>query len=195
MVASKARIGLKQYMKKKPVRWGYKLVDLADSRNGYTWDFFVYEGKFQGNTGKGLSYDSMMALIDTRLLGSGYKLFVESPTLFLDLLQKRIWACGTIRTNRIGFPKSNVNTLVSKSPRGSIRWIRKDSLLFVQWRDMRDVFMCSTLHTAHAEDTVRRRVKGADGQWALKDIAVPPTVKEYNRYILYIQQCCMPFEM
>ncbi|KAL1276685.1 hypothetical protein QQF64_036308 [Cirrhinus molitorella] len=107
-----------------------------------------------------------------------YKLFVDnfytSPPLFYDLLQKRIWACGTVRTNRI-------NSLDSKSPCGSIRWIRKDSLLFVQWRDTRDVFMCSTLHTGHAEDTVQRRVRDADGHWVLKDISIPPALKEYNQ--------------
>ncbi|XP_031159986.1 piggyBac transposable element-derived protein 4-like [Sander lucioperca] len=126
-----------------------------------------------------------MELIDVQLLGTGYKVFVDnfytSPILFRDLLLKRIWACGTIRTNRIGFPRSKVNILVSKSPRGSIRWIRNDSLLFVQWRDTRDVFLCSTLHTAHAEDTVQRRVKAADGQWQLKDVSVPPVVQDYNR--------------
>ncbi|KAJ8272672.1 hypothetical protein GJAV_G00092040 [Gymnothorax javanicus] len=183
MIASKARVGLKHNLKNKTARSGYKLIVLADSRSGYTWDFFVDEGKRQGTRGKGLSYESVMELVDINLLGTGYKLFVgnfsTSPTLFLDLLQKRIWACGPVRLNRIGFSKTSVNSLDAKPPRGSIRWMRKDSLLFVRWRDRRDVALCSALHTAYAGDTVRRRVKGADGLWAVKDVPIPPAVKEY----------------
>lgn len=59
----------------------------------------------------GLNYESVMALIDEKLLGSGYKLYVNnfytSPMLFRDLLSKKIWACVTNRPNWIGFPKQS----------------------------------------------------------------------------------------
>jgi len=81
MVASKACIGLKQYMKNKPVRWGYKRF-VAVSSNGLTWDFFVYEGKLQGNSDN----ESVMELLDTQLLGTGYKLIVDKLPINPDVL-------------------------------------------------------------------------------------------------------------
>lgn len=128
-----------------------------------------------------------MQLMNTQLLGTGYKLFVDnfytSPDLFRDLLAKKIWACGTIRGQRIGFPKDRPGGLERRAPRGTIRWIREGPLVFVQWRDTRDVLMCSTIHAAHGEDTVQRRIKGADGQWSVLDVFIPPAIKDYNRYV------------
>ncbi|XP_041932968.1 piggyBac transposable element-derived protein 4-like [Alosa sapidissima] len=174
-------------MKDKPTKWGFKLFVLTDSSNGYTWDFFVYDGKGHIGAGNGLSYDSVMELVSTQHLGTGYKLYVEhfytSPKLFRDLLQKKVWACGTIRASRIGFPKNSPGGLDNRSPRGTIRWLRDDPILFVQWKDTQDVQMCSTLHTAHADETIERKVKGPDGKWTSQDLPVPPAVKDYNTHM------------
>uniref|UniRef100_A0A8C6SX46 PiggyBac transposable element-derived protein domain-containing protein n=1 Tax=Neogobius melanostomus TaxID=47308 RepID=A0A8C6SX46_9GOBI len=40
-----ARSSMKQYIKNKPTKWGFKLFVLADSDNGYTIDFKIYTGK------------------------------------------------------------------------------------------------------------------------------------------------------
>uniref|UniRef100_A0A3B5A841 PiggyBac transposable element-derived protein 4-like n=1 Tax=Stegastes partitus TaxID=144197 RepID=A0A3B5A841_9TELE len=187
MVASKARTIFKQYLKSKPVRWDFKLFVLADSESGYTWDFFVYEGKNREPSKNGWSYDSVVNLLNTNLLGTGYRLYVDnfytSPALFRHLLKKNISACGTIRPTTQGFPRTTDNALDPKSPRGSIRWIRKDPLLFVQWKDTRDVSLCSTMHTAHGKETVQRRVKDNAGQWSVKDVPIPPAIKDYNKHM------------
>ncbi|XP_028298576.1 piggyBac transposable element-derived protein 4-like [Gouania willdenowi] len=187
IVASKARFGFKQYIKNKPTKWGFKLFVLADSTCGYTLNFFVYVGKENAQTGKGQSYDAVMRLLNVPFLGKGYKLYVDnfytSPTLFLDLLQKKIWACGTVRANVIGYPKTKKTTALEKTTRGTIRWIRKGQLLFVKWFDRREVTMCTTIHKVYGNDTATRKVKATDGQWSIKQVPIPSCIKDYNKYM------------
>lgn len=186
MVAWKANSGMTQYMKAKPVKWGFKLFVLCDSSNGYTVDFSVYPGKNTFEMGNGLTYDTVMSLVNRNYLGSGYHVYVDnfytSPKLFRDLLAQNIGACGTYRDNRKDCPRTESNALTKKSPRGSIRWIRDGPLVFVKWVDTKIVSVCSTIHAAFAGDTVQRKVKEA-GVWISKDFPCPSPISHYNQHM------------
>lgn len=186
MVATKARIKMKQYMKAKPTKWGllfYVLVDV----NGYTVDYRLYTGKNHGASGKGRSFDLVADLVNKDYLGSGYIIYCDnfytSPLLFRHLSQQGFGACGTYRQSRVGVPTTQENALDSKSKRGSIRWIRDGDLLFVKWMDAREVSMCTTVHPVYTEETVLRWQKTDDGRLQRVPIPRPTAVGEYNRYM------------
>nr|XP_023674853.1 piggyBac transposable element-derived protein 4-like isoform X1 [Paramormyrops kingsleyae] len=172
-------------------RWkgakGFKLFVLTDSSNGYTVDFSVYTGRDNVPTGQGLSYDTVMSLINRRFLGSGYHVYMDnfytSPKLFKDLLACKFGACGTYREFRRGCPRSAVNDLTDKSPRGTYRWIRDGRLLFVKWMDTQPVSVCSTIHTAYTGDTLRKKVKSKRGAWTTQAFPCPSPVMEYNKVL------------
>lgn len=89
--------------------------------------------------------DAVMSLMRPSYLGSGYHLYLDnffsSPKVFKDLLDLDFVACGTMRDGRLGFPRSEENSLTKKSPRGSLQWIREGSLLFVKWKDALEVLI------------------------------------------------------
>ncbi|KAJ8353412.1 hypothetical protein SKAU_G00209790 [Synaphobranchus kaupii] len=187
MVASKARHGMKQYLKDKPTKWGFKLFVLADSKTGYTCDFSVYQGKALTPSGNGLSFDAVVNLLWVPYLGTGYHVFVDnfytSTALFRHLHRIHYGACGTIRENRIGFPKTKVNSLPKKAVRGDMRWIRDGPLLYVKWKDTREVSMCSSIHKAYSGKSVQRQARNPDGTWARRVVTIPEPVLEYNKYM------------
>ncbi|KAL2096890.1 hypothetical protein ACEWY4_006097 [Coilia grayii] len=101
---------------------------MADSSNGYTVDFSVYVGKTFDSSEKGLSYDAVMDLVQPAFLGTGYHVYVDnfytSPTLFTDLSNLKIRACGTYRKGRKGCPPSQ-GVMTRTTPRGTVRWLRR----------------------------------------------------------------------
>lgn len=126
--------------------------------NSYTVDFKFYTGKRRTASRNGLSFDVMADLVNSNTLGNEYIVYCDgfftSPLLFHHLSQRGFGACGTYRQGTFGVPQIKENALEKKSARGSIRWIRDGNLLYVKWKDTREVSMITTVHPVYSGDTV-----------------------------------------
>lgn len=111
----------------------------ADSSNGYTVDFYLFAGKDNFPTAHGLSYDAVTSLLDCKLLGSGYHVYMNnfhtSPKLLAHLFAMIFGACETYRDSRKDYPLCATNSHSKKVARESIRWIPAGPLVFVKWMD------------------------------------------------------------
>ncbi|XP_072143614.1 piggyBac transposable element-derived protein 4-like [Dermacentor andersoni] len=191
MVKSKARSGIRQYIRDKVTKWGYKLWVLAESETGYTLQFFVYTGKRERPGPHGLAFDVVGKLCD-KYLGQGYKIYMDnfytSKHLFEHLLQCKTLACGTTRKDRRGFPGDLKDPKwEKKAERGDIRWIREGNVLFLQWKDRKAVSLMSTIHTANEHVPAKRRTK-VGNKWSERTIRKPLLVHEYNAGMLGVDK-------
>ena len=104
----------------------------------------------------------------------GYHLYVDnfytSLPLFRNLYRKKTPACGTVRSNRKGFPQSLVTKKLRKGETASLR---NEEVLPVKWRDKRDVYVLSTIHK-NTFVTIRRR----NGQ-----TRKPKCIQDYNKFM------------
>lgn len=110
MIPYKGRLGYKQYMKAKPIKWGIKVFVLASAANGYIHRFNIYTGKqAEGDEPEhGLCTQSVIDLMRGHE-GKGHVVYTDnyytSPELYTYLEERQIYGCGTCMTNRKGYPK------------------------------------------------------------------------------------------
>ena len=188
MVKSKGRFGFKQYIKNKPVRWGFKLFALCCSVTGYLYDFIVYTGRQNDSVSEhGPLHDVVVQLCEP-FCNQGYKAYFDrfytSPQLVTTLLNNGIRSLGTCQTNRRGYPQQlkNLKAWDKTSKRGDIRWVRDGALLFIQWKDKRTVSLLSSLHDANDSVVVQRHTK-QNGQHVMLNVQQPIAVCEYNEFM------------
>ena len=106
MIKFTGRSTLKQYMPMKPTKRGIKVWVLGDSHNGYFQKFQVYTGK-EGSGEKHLGQRVVKNLTE-ELKGKHHHVFFDnfftSEKLMRDLVEDKIYACGTARKDCRGFP-------------------------------------------------------------------------------------------
>ena len=116
MIKFKGRSSLKQYLPMKPIKRGFKVWVRADSQNGYLCNFDIYTGKEESaETNLGAK---VVKKLSRTLVGKRYHLyfdnFFSSVSLFDDLLEDELYACGTFRKDRRGLPQAIVKTTLGK---------------------------------------------------------------------------------
>ncbi len=189
MVKSKHRSGIRQYMKDKPTKWGLKLWVLADSNNAYTVDFNIYIGKdaAEETSEHGLGYDVVMKLMEP-YLGQGYHLYLDnfytSPDLVKDLFLHGTPSTGTVKPSRKGFPDCLKDTKVwtRKRKQGDVCWIRHSPVLALQWMDSKPVSILTTLYSANAKVSCKRRSK-VRGVYTELTLPQPLAIHKYNQFM------------
>ena len=108
MVAFKGRSSMKQYVPKKPVKRGFKVWVRADAVNGYVSEFDIYTGKVPGEREFGLG-GNVAKRLTRNITGPRHVIYCDnfftSATLFDDLLNDKIYACGTYNYTRKCYAK------------------------------------------------------------------------------------------
>ena len=107
IIPFKGRHGLKQYMPKKPHKWGYKVFVLSGV-SGYAYDFEIYAGKqdntmLQGEPDCGASGNVVIRLSRVVPSNCNFRIFFDnyfnSVDLQLALASRGILGLGTVRLN------------------------------------------------------------------------------------------------
>ena len=183
MIPFKGRSTLKQYMPQKPVKRGIKVWALADAMNGFVSMFQVYTGK-QGNTAeKGLGANVVTTLTKpyTNTFRHVYfDNFFTGVGLLLDLHESGLYGCGTVRTNRKGFPQQ-LKPIVKKGmkERGESKTYQYKNLTMSAWQDNKTVTVAAT----NCDPTVNEQVLRKQKDGTSIAVKCPQSVVLYNKYM------------
>jgi len=186
IVRSKGRFVFRQYLPKKPVKWGTKIFALCDSKTSYCYDFMIYSGQeVPGERDVGMT-QRVVEQLSQPLQNQGYVMFTDnfytSGALAKSLRAKGTQLVGTIKLNRTGVPaslKENIKQFDKHAERGTMRYARDGPILYVQWKDKRSVTVLSTIHSAVDSVNIIRNTK-VDGQHVALEVKQPQCISDYN---------------
>ena len=183
MIRFKGRSSLKQYMPKKPIKRGIKVWAISDSLNGYLSEFEVYTGKKSNTTQKNLGATVVKTL--TRAYTNTYRHiyfdnYFTSIGLLLDLLKFGLYACGTMRADRRGFPEK-LKSVAKKGfkERGESQTYQRKNLTLTVWQDNRTV--CAAATNADPTSTCYVLRKNKDG--TRSKVKCPKSIALYNQHM------------
>ena len=138
----------KQYIKGKPVKFGYKLWMLCSS-DGYPYNFEIYCGKDEIRTNF-LETHVVEKMLSPVTNPSQHVVFFDnlftSHTLLTNLAGENVRACGTIRDNRTNHCPLISKKDCKKQPRGAFDFRSDGLVVCVKWNDNCPVTVASNCY-------------------------------------------------
>ncbi|XP_069814605.1 piggyBac transposable element-derived protein 4-like [Dendropsophus ebraccatus] len=181
LVSFKGRLHFRQYLPNKRARYGIKMYKACESSTGYTFRFQIYEGKDSKieppNCPPNLKISGKIVWdLIYPILGKGYHLYIDnfynSVPLLTTLSTQSTLACGTIRRNKKGLPRALLGQNLRK---GESSAMCKDNLMFLKFKDKREVLFLSTIHDSSCRPAA---VRGSS-----TPMNKPVCILDYNRFM------------
>ncbi|XP_018396876.1 PREDICTED: piggyBac transposable element-derived protein 4-like [Cyphomyrmex costatus] len=186
------RLSFKQFNRNKRARFGIKLYETCDSKNGYVYNFKIYVGKESNDSNQKSALGVSGNVVLGDLGGQGRTLYVDnwysSPWLFQKLHNEKTNVCGIVRANRKHLPKVDKK----KFEKGEMKTFSSSLMTYVVWKDKKLVTMLSTKHSPEmiTTDKVDQRTK--------MHVQKPNLVLDYNNNMGGVDlcdQCITPYDI
>lgn len=162
MVPYFGRHPCKQFIRGKPIRFGYKCWVIASSC-GLPYKVAVYEGKTDNACKDPLGTRTVMDCLKVCENPASHHIYFDnfftSYDLVADLKSLGYRATGTIRENRMKGCPLKTNNDMKKTERGSFDYKSDGNVEMVRWNDNSVVTLCSNAVGVEPIRQVKRRVK------------------------------------
>ncbi|KAL0160893.1 hypothetical protein M9458_044618, partial [Cirrhinus mrigala] len=195
MVAYKGNTAgnLRQYIKNKPDKWGFKLFARA-SEDGFIHDLVLYQGKTtleahgvpltSEQQAMGVTSQIVSVLASTMTSSTTTAIFADNYFTSLEIVRylkdKNCRYTGTARDNKIGKPPlKSIKDMEKKAvPRGMHDYITSDDgILALRWKDNRVVTLLSTDMGVETISSVYRYCSDTKKK---EPVNCPAVIKSYN---------------
>ena len=118
-----------------------------------------------------------------RVEGLGHKLYMDnyfsSSALFDDLFGRKINCCQAVRNDRQGMPKDIISSQAIKAKKGDTITRVRGNQSIVHWKDKRDVYVLTNIHTPPVEGNFCDESGNA---------VKPRVIEDYNAHMGYVDK-------
>ncbi|KRZ74128.1 PiggyBac transposable element-derived protein 3 [Trichinella papuae] len=187
IVPYKGRCRLRQYAPRKPQKWGFKVFARCGV-SGFLYDFLASDGKHSTEevTAANKPYKVVLKSCESLPAHKNHKVYFDNYFNFLELqvqLKERgIWSCGTIRQNRLRDALLEDDATLRRKGRGAFTKVtdQTNGVSVVKWFDNKPVLLTSTFACTKPVGKKKRW----DRQTKTRiDVPAPAIIHEYNQHM------------